>query len=364
MPVIFERVLIAGVGLIGGSLGLAAKTRGLVREVVGFGRTEANLKIALERGLIDGYTFDPVEAARGTDLVLLAVPVEATGPVVRGFLPHLPAGCVVTDAGSVKKPIVDTFDVLLPPTIHGVAAHPIAGTEHAGAGAAFETLFDGSLCVLTPTAATDCDTLARVRALWEGVGMRVEEMDAAVHDRLLAQVSHLPHLIAFSVMNGLLDAFGASDGEETGFTFSRADEIPRSGGRTPHPNPPPQGGRGSESVPHSHGDDRPTNSPSSEVKGKSGKGPSSETGMRAIDPLAYAGSAFADLTRVAASPVEMWRDICLANRDALLDAITHFEQALAGMKVAVSARDGESLSAAIERARQERKRLSRLRDGK
>ena len=298
MPVLFERVLIAGVGLIGGSLGLAAKTRGLVREAVGFGRTEANLKIALERGLIDRYTFDPAKAARGTDLVLLAVPVEATGPVVRSFLPHLPAGCIVTDAGSVKKPIVDTLDALLPPTIHGVAAHPIAGTEHAGAGAAFETLFDGSLCVLTPTDATDRGALARVRALWEGVGMRVEEMDAAVHDRLLAQVSHLPHLIAFSVMNGLLDTFGSPEAD----------------------------------------------------------------GGTAVDPLAYAGSAFADLTRVAASPVEMWRDICLANRAALLEAITGFERALAGIKAAVSARDADALSAAIERARQERKRLSRLRD--
>ena len=298
MPVLFERVLIAGVGLIGGSLGLAAKTRGLVREAVGFGRTEANLKIALDRGLIDRYTFDPAEAARGTDLVLLAVPVEATGPVVRSFLPHLSAGCIVTDAGSVKKPIVDTLDALLPPTIHGVAAHPIAGTEHAGAGAAFETLFDGSLCVLTPTDATDRGALARVRALWEGVGMRVEEMDAAVHDRLLAQVSHLPHLIAFSVMNGLLDTFGSPEAD----------------------------------------------------------------GGTAVDPLAYAGSAFADLTRVAASPVEMWRDICLANREALLEAITGFERALAGMKAAVSARDADALSAAIERARQERKRLSRLRD--
>ena len=298
MPVLFERVLIAGVGLIGGSLGLAAKTRGLVREAVGFGRTEANLKIALERGLIDRYTFDPAEAARGTDLVLLAVPVEATGPVVRSFLPHLPAGCIVTDAGSVKKPIVDTLAALLPPTIHGVAAHPIAGTEHAGAGAAFETLFDGSLCVLTPTDVTDRGALARVRALWEAVGMRVEEMDAAVHDRLLAQVSHLPHLIAFSVMNGLLDTFGSPEAD----------------------------------------------------------------GGTVVDPLAYAGSAFADLTRVAASPVEMWRDICLANREALLEAITGFERALAGMKAAVSARDADALSAAIERARQERKRLSRLRD--
>ncbi len=340
MPVIFERVLIAGVGLIGGSLGLAAKTRGLVREAVGFGRTEANLKIALERGLIDRYTFDPAEAAHGTDLVLLAVPVEATGPVVRSFLPHLPAGCIVTDAGSVKKPVVDTLDALLPPTMHGVAAHPIAGTEHAGAGAAFETLFDGSLCVLTPTDATDREALARVRALWEGVGMRVEEMDAAVHDRLLAQVSHLPHLIAFSVMNGLLEAFRAPGADGARTTFSDADELHHVGGRTPLPSPPPQGGRGS------------------------GDSPSFETERDALDPLAYAGSAFADLTRVAASPVEMWRDICLANREALLEAITGFEQALAGMKAAVSARDAEALSAAIERARQERKRLSRLRDGK
>ena len=342
MPVLFERVLIAGVGLIGGSLGLAAKTRGLVREAVGFGRTEANLEIALDRGLIDRYTFDPAEAARGTDLVLLAVPVEATGPVVRSFLPHLPAGCIVTDAGSVKKPIVDTLDALLPPTVHGVAAHPIAGTEHAGAGAAFETLFDGSLCVLTPTAATDRDALARVRALWEGVGMRVEEMDAAVHDRLLAQVSHLPHLIAFSVMNGLLEAFGSPGGAEARTTFSDADELHHVGGRTSLPSPPPQGGRESEGNPSL----------------------GTATEGTALDPLAYAGSAFADLTRVAASPVEMWRDICLANREALLEAITGFEQALARMKAAVSAHDAEALSAAIERARQERKRLSRLRDGK
>ena len=321
--------------------------------MVGFGRTEANLKIALDRGLIDRYTFDPAEAARGTDLVLLAVPVEATGPVVRGFLPYLSAGCIVTDAGSVKKPIVDTLDALLPPTIHGVAAHPIAGTEHAGAGAAFETLFDGSLCVLTPTAATDRDALARVRALWEGVGMRVEEMDAAVHDRLLAQVSHLPHLIAFSVMNGVSDAFGASDG----------DGARSLGGRTPLPHPPPQGGREFRISPLSHTEREAEDDSPSKMEDVSAADLSSKTERGTLDPLAYAGSAFADLTRVAASPVEMWRDICLANREALLDAITHFEQALAGMKAAVSTRDAESLAATIERARQERKRLSRLRDG-
>ena len=105
MALLFNRLVIAGVGLIGGSLGLAARERGLVREVVGFGRTEANLKVALERGIITSYTFDPAEAARGTDLLLLAVPVEATGPVAQQFIPFLPDGCIITDAGSVKAPV-------------------------------------------------------------------------------------------------------------------------------------------------------------------------------------------------------------------------------------------------------------------
>jgi len=293
MGFLFKRLLIVGVGLIGGSLGLAAKARGLVEQVVGFGRTEANLKIALERGSIDTYTFDPAEAAQGTDVMLLAVPVEATGPVMQQFLPYLPSGCIVTDAGSVKAPIIETLEALLPPSLPCVAAHPIAGTENAGAAAAFETLFDGSMCVLTPTSETDRTALARVRALWEGVGMQVEEMDAEVHDRVLAQISHLPHLIAFSVMNGLL-----------------------------------------------------------------------QSSIEKVDPLAYAGSAFADLTRVAASPIEMWRDICLANREALLAAITSFEAALARIKTAVAEGDGGTLSADIERARQERQRLTRLREGK
>ena len=305
MGFLFKRLLIVGVGLIGGSLGLAAKARGLVEQVVGFGRTEANLKIALERGSIDTYTFDPAEAARGTDLILLAVPVEATGSVMQQFLPHLPSGCIVTDAGSVKAPIIETLAALLPPSLPYVAAHPIAGTENAGAAAAFETLFDRSVCVLTPTDKTDRTALARVRALWEGVGMRVEEMDARVHDRVLAQVSHLPHLIAFSVMNGLLQSSQSSQSAQ-----------------------------------------------------------SAQSQIEKVDPLAYAGSAFADLTRVAASPIEMWRDICLANRDALLAAITSFEAALARMKAALAEGDGATLSADIDRARQERQRLTRLREGK
>jgi prephenate dehydrogenase len=291
MAPLFDRLVIVGVGLIGGSLGLAARERGLVGEVVGFGRTEANLRVALERGIIDSYTFDPAEAACGTDLLLLAVPVEATGPMAEKFLPHLPPGCVITDAGSTKAQVVTIMERLLPTTLAFVGAHPIAGTEHAGAGAAFATLFEKRLCVLTPTPRTDPGALTRVRALWEGVGMRVEEMDMLMHDQVLARVSHLPHMIAFSVMNAVL--------------ATRAVEV---------------------------------------------------------DLLPYAGSAFADLTRVAASPVEMWRDICLSNREALLAAIIEFEQALAQLKAAVASGDGEALDAAISRARAERQRLTRLRE--
>jgi prephenate dehydrogenase len=288
---LFNRLVIVGVGLIGGSLGLAARERGLVGEVIGFGRTEANLRVALERGIIDAYTFDPAEAARGTDLLLLAVPVAATGPTAERFIPFLPPGCVITDAGSTKEQVVTTMERLLPSTLPFVGAHPIAGTEHAGAAAAFATLFEQRLCVLTPTAHTDAAALARVRALWEGVGMRVELMDVVTHDQVLARVSHLPHLIAFSVMNAVLAARVAG-----------------------------------------------------------------------LDLLTYAGSAFADLTRVAASPVEMWRDICLSNRGAVLAALTEFEQALAQLKAYVASGDGAALAAAIDRARAERQRLTRLRE--
>lgn len=290
MPFLFNRLVIAGVGLIGGSLGLAARARGLVGEVIGFGRTEANLRVAVERGIIDAYTFDPAEAARGTDLLLLAVPVEATGPTAKKFIPFLQPGCIITDAGSTKEQIVNIMERLLPPGLPFVGAHPIAGTEQAGAAAAFATLFEQRLCVLTPTTRTKAMALARVRALWEGVGMRVELMDVVTHDQVLARVSHLPHLIAFSVMNAMLEARVAD-----------------------------------------------------------------------IDLLSYAGSAFADLTRVAASPVEMWRDICVSNREALLAALSEFEQALAQLKACVASGDSEALAAAINRARAERQRLTQLR---
>ncbi len=209
MPPLFERVTIAGVGLIGGSLALAARAAGLIGEVVGYGRTEANLLVAQRRGIVDRYSRDATEAARDADLLLLAVPVNAMAAVVRACAPGLRAGSIVSDVGSVKAPVLEQVEAVLPPGVFFVGAHPIAGTEHSGAAAAFAELFQGSRCILTPGARATAAAVATMRALWEGVGMRVDEMDAARHDQVLAWVSHLPHTLAFGAVNALLDADAA-----------------------------------------------------------------------------------------------------------------------------------------------------------
>jgi len=206
VPRLFERVTIAGVGLIGGSLALAARAAGLIGEVVGYGRTEANLRTAQRRGIVDRYSLEAAEAARGADLLLLAVPVKASGAVARACAQTLRPGAVVSDVGSVKQAVVEQVEAVLPVEFSFVGAHPIAGTEHSGAAAAFAELFQGSRCILTPGRRATPEAVAKIRSLWEGVGMRVDEMDAARHDRVLAWVSHLPHAIAFSAVTALLDA--------------------------------------------------------------------------------------------------------------------------------------------------------------
>jgi prephenate dehydrogenase len=203
---LFERVTIAGVGLIGGSLALAARAAGLIGEVVGYGRTEANLQTAQRRGIVDRYSLDAADAARDADLLLLAVPVKASGAVVRACAQTLRSGAVVSDVGSVKQAVVDQVEAVLPAGFAFVGAHPIAGTEHSGAAAAFAELFQGRRCILTPARRATPEAISKIRALWEGVGMRVDEMDPARHDQVLAWVSHLPHAIAFSAVTAVLDA--------------------------------------------------------------------------------------------------------------------------------------------------------------
>jgi prephenate dehydrogenase len=199
---LFERAAIAGVGLIGGSLALAARAAGLIGEVVGLGRSEANLATALRRGIVDRVARDGAGLGR-VDLLVLAVPVRSTASVAAALLPHLAPGTVVTDVGSVKGEVVDSMEALLPADRPFVGAHPIAGSERAGAAAADAELFVGSRCVLTPTPRTDAAALARVRALWSGVGARVDEMTPAAHDRALAWTSHVVHALAYALVGAI-----------------------------------------------------------------------------------------------------------------------------------------------------------------
>ena len=206
---LFERMIVAGVGLIGGSLGLVARERGLVGEVVGFGRGEANLEVARKRGAVDRYSSDPAEAAKGADLIVLAVPVRSMANVARQLLRHAARDATVIDVGSVKATVVQAIEPVVCQPAAFVACHPIAGTERSGAANALPDLFEGKWCVLTPTQQTPAAAVARVRELWERVGMIVESMPADQHDRLFGLVSHLPHIVVWALV-------GAIEGERVG----------------------------------------------------------------------------------------------------------------------------------------------------
>lgn len=199
MTPLVGRMTVVGVGLVGGSLALAARRAGLVGEVVGFGRSAANLALARERGLVDRVARDLPEAAAGADAIVLAVPVGACVPLAERLRPHAPAHAILTDVGSVKGGLVQALEACWGGS-HVVGAHPIAGSEASGAGAADGELFRGRPCVLTPTAATAAEPLAVVRTLWTGVGARVVEMSASVHDDIFARVSHAPHLLAYALV--------------------------------------------------------------------------------------------------------------------------------------------------------------------
>lgn len=209
MSVIIERLAIIGVGLIGGSLARALREKGAVRTVVGIGRSRANLEEALSLGICDEITQDAVEGVRGADLVFISVPVCAIPDVVREIAPALQPGCIVTDGGSVKKAIVLECEALMPPGCHFVGGHPIAGTEHSGAAASFATLYRGKRCILTPTERTDKAALDLVARLWRLTGADVCLMEPGHHDRIFAEISHLPHAVAYA----LVHAVGTADVE-------------------------------------------------------------------------------------------------------------------------------------------------------
>lgn len=201
--VLIPRLAIMGVGLIGGSLALALKQAGVVGEVVGCGRGRPNLEKALELGIIDCYTRDPQEAVNNADLVFLATPVKTLATVVEQCLPALKSGAIITDGGSVKAEVVRSIEPLLPDNIYFVPGHPIAGTEQSGAEAAFATLYQGKRCILTPTEKTSSQALQLVEKMWQIAGSTVVTMPMEKHDRILAAISHLPHMVAYSLVNAV-----------------------------------------------------------------------------------------------------------------------------------------------------------------
>ena len=198
--VLFERVALIGVGLVNGSLGLAVKQRGLARELVGCARRQATLDKALERGICDRATTDPAAAVEGADLVVLGVPVGAAGAVAGAMAPGLAEEAIVTDVGSVKARVVRDVVPRLPAPSLFVPGHPVAGTEHSGPDAAFAELFERRWCILTPIEDTDPEATKRVAELWRRVGSKVERMTPEHHDKVLAITSHLPHLIAYTIV--------------------------------------------------------------------------------------------------------------------------------------------------------------------
>ena len=199
----FEKMALAGVGLICGSLALDMRRHKLVKEIVGYGRSEANLKVAKKKGIVDSYFLHANDFPSGVDFLMMGTPVATIVPLSEEFLPKLEPGCIVSDVGSVKGEIVRGMEKLLPKAIFFVAGHPIAGSEQWGAQAARENLFVGHRAVLTPTKKTDDKALRKVAALWRKVGAKVEIMHPDVHDRVLGVISHLPHVLVYALVNAL-----------------------------------------------------------------------------------------------------------------------------------------------------------------
>jgi prephenate dehydrogenase len=274
---------IVGVGLIGGSLARAVRERALVSRITGIGRGEKSIQKALELGVIDEMTTDVSQGVASADLIVLAAPVESIVSLLREITHSIKPGAIVTDVGSVKGPIVREADRLFQVPSPFVGGHPIAGTENSGVEASFSTLFQKRKCILTPTTETDMQALEKVKLLWTEVGSEVICMDVDEHDKIMGIISHLPHIVAYALVN----------------TVDRID-------------------------------------------------PKGDTIYR------FSAGGFKDFTRIASSHPEMWRDICLMNRDAILEAVEAFTATLYELKEMVKNTDGEGLERAFENSRRVR----------
>lgn len=279
------KLVVIGVGLIGGSFALALKAAGAVRHVVGVGRTQRNLDIAVERGVIDEAALEAAAAVREADLVLIATPVGQMPEVMAQIAPALGERTIITDGGSTKQDVVAYAKRFLGAHFERfVPSHPIAGTEKSGAGSAFPELFRERNVVIAPQPDNRACAVRLVRAVWEACGANVIELEARRHDEIFAAVSHLPHVVAFALMSMLA---------------RRGD---------------------------------------------------------AAELLGHSGGGLRDTVRIAGSSPEMWRDICVANREALTGLLDDYIDELGAARAAIESGDGAALSELFERARVARAR--------
>ncbi|MDY6861518.1 MAG: prephenate dehydrogenase/arogenate dehydrogenase family protein [Thermodesulfobacteriota bacterium] len=207
----FKKIAIIGVGLIGGSFARSLKKYALCKEIIGYGRSEKNLKKALNLGVIDDYRREFSEDMKDFDLILLATPVSTIVTITKNIIPFLKPGTIVFDAGSVKGKIVKDVESFLPAHITFIGGHPIAGRENSGVEAAQDDLFFGHKMVFTPTSITSKEKLKKLMDLWAKIGCEIIIMDKDYHDEIFSQISHLPHVIAYCLVNSIFEYFGKHD---------------------------------------------------------------------------------------------------------------------------------------------------------
>jgi len=277
----FPRIALIGFGLIGGSIARAARAQGLAGEIVTTARSAKSRARIKELGIVDSVVETNAEAAEGADLVILCIPVGACGAVAREIASSLKPGAIVSDVGSVKGAVVRNMAPHLPANVHFVPAHPVAGTENSGPDSGFAELFINRWCILTPPDGADPEAVERLRAFWAALGARVEIMTPDHHDLVLAITSHLPHLIAYTIVG-------------------TADELAQ---------------------------------------------------VTSSEVIKFSAGGFRDFTRIAASDPVMWRDVFLANKEAVLEMLGTFNEDLSKLTRAIRRGDGEALFEHFTRTR-------------
>jgi cyclohexadieny/prephenate dehydrogenase len=229
----FARVALIGMGLIGSSLARVMKRKGLAGAIVGCARSAATRAKAMELGLAESMHEDPGEAVAGADLVMICTPLGTYEDIARTMTPHLAAGAIVSDVGSVKQAVIRDVGPFVPEGVHFVPGHPVAGTERSGPEAGFAELFEDRWCILTPPPGTDAAAVESVAALWRACGSMIEIMDPAHHDKVLAITSHLPHVISYTIVGTAADLEESVRAEVIKFSAGGFRDFTRIAGSDP-----------------------------------------------------------------------------------------------------------------------------------